>query len=87
MVHLWNWKKVSTADYARAIKAVGTDHFILSSDLGQYLNPIPTDGMKRFALELAEEGFSREDILKMGRDTSAALLGMEPAKGRSIKIR
>ncbi|MEE3366815.1 MAG: DUF6282 family protein [Planctomycetota bacterium] len=76
------WKKVTTADYARAIKAVGTDHFLLSSDLGQYLNPIPTDGMKRFALELAAEGFSRRDILKMGRDTPAALLGMTKIKDR-----
>lgn len=77
-----HWKRVTTADYARAMKAVGTDHFILSSDLGQFLNPIPTDGMKRFALELAAEGFSRKDILKMGRDTPAALLGMKPAGNR-----
>ena len=82
-----HWKKVSTADYAKAMKTVGTDHFILSSDLGQYLNPIPTDGMKRFALELAAEGFSQKDILKMGRDTPAALLGMKPAKGGPIKNR
>jgi hypothetical protein len=80
-----HWKKVTTADYARAMKAVGTDHFILSSDLGQFLNPIPTDGMKRFALELAAEGFSRKDILKMGRDTPAALLGMKPAGSRPIR--
>jgi len=82
-----HWKKVSTADYAKAMKTVGTDHFILSSDLGQYLNPIPTDGMKRFALELAAEGFPQKDILKMGRDTPAALLGMKPAKGGPIKNR
>ena len=82
-----HWKKVSTSDYAKAMKTVGTDHFILSSDLGQYLNPIPTDGMKRFALELAAEGFSQKDILKMGRDTPAALLGMKPAKGGPIKNR
>jgi len=79
------WKKVTTADYARAIRAVGTDHFILSSDLGQFLNPIPTDGMKRFALELADEGFSRNDILKMARDTPADLLGMKPATRRPIR--
>ena len=38
--------------------------------------------MKRFALELAAEGFSRGDILKMGRDTPAALLGMTKTKDR-----
>ena len=45
------------------------------------------DGMKRCALELAAEGFSQKDILKMGRDTPAALLGMKPAKGGPIKNR
>ncbi len=87
LVSMRHWKKVSTADYAKAIRAVGTDHFILSSDLGQYLNPIPTDGMKRFALELAAEGFSSRDILKMGRDTPAALLGMKQAKRRPTRMR
>ncbi len=87
LVSMRHWKKVSTSDYAKAMKAVGTDHFILSSDLGQYLNPIPTDGMKRFVLELAAEGFSQKDILKMGRDTPAALLGMKPANGGPIKNR
>ena len=78
-----HWKKISTEDYAQAIRAVGPEHFILSSDLGQYLNPIPTDGIKAFILELAEAGFSEKEIDLMCRRTPAELLGLrEPKKSR-----
>ena len=71
------WKHVSTADYAAAIKAVGAEHFVLSSDLGQYLNPIHTDGMQAFILGLREAGISDEQIDQMCRQTPAMLLGMK----------
>ncbi|MEE2989570.1 MAG: DUF6282 family protein [Planctomycetota bacterium] len=82
-----HWKKITSEDYARAIRAVGAEHFILSSDLGQYLNPIPTDGIKAFILDLAAAGFSEKEIDLMCRRTPARLLGMEqskePVKGAS----
>ncbi|MDP7205280.1 MAG: DUF6282 family protein [Pirellulaceae bacterium] len=82
-----HWKKITSEDYARAIRAVGAEHFILSSDLGQYLNPIPTDGIKAFILDLAAAGFSEKEIDLMCRRTPAHLLGMEqpkkPARGAS----
>jgi hypothetical protein len=78
-----HWKRISTEDYSQAIRAVGPEHFILSSDLGQYLNPIPTDGMKAFILELAEAGFSEKEIDLMCRRTPGELLGLrEPKKRR-----
>ena len=69
------WKKVTTEDYAKAIRAVGVEHFILSSDLGQYLNPLPTDGMKAFILELQSFGFSGSEIDLMCRKNPRTLLG------------
>ncbi len=71
-----HWRKISTAEYAKAIKAVGASHFILSSDLGQYLNPIHTDGMKAFILGLREAGISEKEIDLMCRRTPARLLGI-----------
>ncbi len=76
-----HWKKITSEDYARTIRAVGAEHFILSSDLGQYLNPIPTDGIKAFILDLAAAGFSGKEIDLMCRRTPAHLLGMEQPKG------
>jgi len=71
-----HWKQVTTADYVKAIREIGAKHFVLSSDLGQYLNPVPTDGMKSFLLELRAAGVKAEDIDRMARKNPAALLGM-----------
>lgn len=72
-----HWKKISTKEYAKAIREVGPKHFVLASDLGQYLNPIPTDGLKSFVLGLQEAGFSVAEIQLMCRTNPAALLGMD----------
>jgi predicted metal-dependent TIM-barrel fold hydrolase len=71
-----HWKHVSTEDYAKAIRAVGAEHFVLSSDLGQYLNPIHTDGMKAFILSLKEENFTGPEIHILGYQNAADLLGL-----------
>lgn len=72
-----NWKHVSTADYAKTIREVGVAHFVLASDLGQYLNPIHTDGLKAFILGLKDAGFTDDEIATMTRKTPAWLLGLE----------
>ena len=71
-----HWRKISTGEYAKAIRAVGAAHFILSSDLGQYLNPIHTDGLKAFILGLRGAGISDKEIDLMCRRTPAWLLGI-----------
>jgi len=72
-----NWKHVSTAEYAKAMREVGVEHFVLASDLGQYLNPIHTDGLKAFILGLKEQDFSDQEIRTMTSTTPAWLLGLE----------
>lgn len=71
-----HWKHVSSEDYAQAIRAVGVDHFVLSSDLGQYLNPIHTDGMKAFLLALRDAGFTQQELQKLASKNAAQLLGL-----------
>ena len=72
-----HWRHVSTEDYVEAIREVGAEHFVLSSDLGQYLNPVPTDGMKAFILQLLEAGIKQQQIDLMCRKNPAALLGLK----------
>ncbi|MCH8828134.1 MAG: hypothetical protein IID45_01005 [Planctomycetes bacterium] len=72
-----HWRKITSADYAQAIRSVGAKHFILSSDLGQYLNPIHTDGMKSFIFGLRQAGISDKEISWMCRETPARLLGLK----------
>jgi microsomal dipeptidase-like Zn-dependent dipeptidase len=71
-----HWRQVSTKDMAEAIKAVGADHFILASDLGQSGNPIHPDGYNKMVAGLKADGVSDEDIDKMMRKNPAKLLGL-----------
>jgi uncharacterized protein DUF6282 len=68
--------KDKVAEYADLIKAIGAEHFLISSDLGQYLNPLHTDGMKAFILGLREQGVGDIGIDLMSRKNPARLLGL-----------
>jgi hypothetical protein len=72
------WRHVSMEMYAQAIRTLGANHCVLSTDLGQYLNPTPTDGMKEFILSLGKLGITSEQINWMTRKNPARLLGLEP---------
>lgn len=63
-------------EYAAAIRAVGTEHCILSSDLGQVGNPLHPDGLAAFFRALREQGFAEADIDRMAKRNPAALLGL-----------
>ena len=47
------------------IQAVGAEHVILSSDLGQYMNPDPVEGFGDFLEKILEAGISQHDIYTM----------------------
>jgi len=72
------WRHISMEEYARAIRALGAEHCILCTDLGQYLNPTPADGMQEFIRGLSRQGIDEEEIAWMIRRNPARLLGLEP---------
>jgi hypothetical protein len=69
-------KAFNFPDYSAAIRAVGIQHCILSSDLGQVGNPLPPDGLEHFFDGLKEEGFSQADIDQMSKVNPSSLLGL-----------
>ncbi len=71
------WMTNLSGPNAKAFRAVGVEHFVLASDLGQYLNPVHTDGMKSFILGLREAGFSDKEIAVLSQKNAAWLLGLE----------
>ena len=78
-----DWMKIgrgdfSLSDYASVIREIGARHFLLSSDLGQELNPLHPDGLREFIRGLRAEGISAADIALMIRRNPATLLGLEP---------
>lgn len=70
-------KEYDFADYAKAIRYVGVDHCILSSDMGQPGNPLHTDGLTAFYAGLREQGFTQAEIDRMAKDNPAKLIGLQ----------
>lgn len=66
--------RIPLGDTAARIKAVGAQHFVLGTDLGQTGNPTPADGLQMFVTGLLAEGVTREQIQTMGREVPGALL-------------
>ena len=63
----------SVEDFVKAIRAVGAEHCILSSDLGQPVNPVHTEGWKIFLEMLRKAGITGGEIDLMARRNPARL--------------
>jgi Family of unknown function (DUF6282) len=72
-----SYKEFTFQEYARAIRYVGVDHCILSSDMGQPPNPLHTDGLVLFFKGLEEQGITQAEIDRMAKENPARLLGLE----------
>jgi hypothetical protein len=62
--------------FADAIRKVGPQFCILSSDLGQDGNPVPPDGFAEFLVAMRAKGFSQQEIDTMSKVNPARLLGL-----------
>ena len=69
--------QISISDCARVIKAIGAEHFLISSDLGQQYNPVHPDGMLAFINGLKAEGLDDHAIDLVARKNPARLLGLD----------
>ncbi len=62
--------------FADAIRKIGPEFCILSSDLGQKDNPLPAEGYAAFLAAMRARGFSQADIDRMSKRNPAVLLGL-----------
>lgn len=58
------------------IKAIGADHCIMSTDAGQWLNPVPVQQMGIYIQDMLNFGFSERDVGIMVADNPARILGI-----------
>jgi hypothetical protein len=70
-------KEFEIGDYVKAIRAVGPEHCILASDLGQAGNPLHPDGLEAFFAALRAAGISAADIERMSVSNPARVLGLK----------
>jgi hypothetical protein len=64
--------------YVKAIREVGPEFCVLSSDLGQVGNPLHPDGLLALYLYLRSQGFTEAEIDRMSKANPARLLGLQP---------
>ncbi|MGD9143370.1 MAG: DUF6282 family protein, partial [Dehalococcoidia bacterium] len=57
----------SPQERVEMIRAIGVEHCIMSTDLGQYWNPYPAEGFRFFMAILLRNGLSPEDIEIMAK--------------------
>jgi hypothetical protein len=70
-------KEFEIGDYLKAIRAVGPEHCILSSDLGQAANPLHPDGLAAFFQALRAAGISQAEIDVMAKTNPARAIGLQ----------
>jgi hypothetical protein len=70
-------KALDIGEVVKAIRAVGPQHCILSSDLGQAGNPLHPDGLAAFFKGLRDAGIPAADIDRMAKTNPAKALGLQ----------
>jgi predicted metal-dependent TIM-barrel fold hydrolase len=68
--------RMNAAQWAQAIREVGAEHIILSSDLGQPNGPLHPDGMVAYFAALKKEGITEAQIDMMAKTNPAKALGL-----------
>ncbi len=68
------WWRVSVGDFAAAIRKVGVQRAVISSDCGQLHNPPMVEALRMACQLLLEEGFAPDEIRQMLHHNPAALL-------------
>ena len=72
-------KMFDIQEYVDAMRQIGPDSCILSSDLGQAANPLHPDGLIKFMTDLKAHGLSIAEIDRMAKTNPAQLLGLSAA--------
>jgi predicted TIM-barrel fold metal-dependent hydrolase len=62
---------------AEAIRAIGAEHTILSTDSGQWLNPVPVQQMGIYIKDMLDLGISEKELRTMVSTNPAKMLGLE----------
>ena len=76
LAFLTHWSQIGAKHVAQAVRELGVDHVIVSSDLGQSANITHPDGLEVAIGQMKKEGLSDADIDKLLRKNPARLLGL-----------
>lgn len=69
--------RIPVENYIKAIRLVGAERVILSSDLGQAVNPVHTEGWKQILDIMRKAGATQRELDLMTKTNPAKLLGLK----------
>jgi predicted TIM-barrel fold metal-dependent hydrolase len=67
---------ITQKEIADAIRAIGAKYTVMSTDSGQWLNPIPAQSMGIYIKDMLDLGISEEEIRMMISTNPARMLGL-----------
>jgi hypothetical protein len=70
--------------FYEATRAVGPEHTVWASDLGQRFNPPVEDGLALLADRFLEAGFGEDDVHTMAVTNTRRVAGLDPVPAASI---
>ena len=76
LAFLVHWTQIGAKQVAQAIRELGADGLVVSTDLGQSTNMVHPDGIEAAIGAMKREGISDADIDTMMRKNPARLLGL-----------
>jgi len=68
--------RVDPQRIVEAIRAVGPEHCIMSTDFGQIFNPAPVEGLRMYIETLMRYGITEDEIITMVQKNPARALGL-----------
>jgi hypothetical protein len=77
LAFLTHWTQINAKHVAQALKELGAQSVLISSDLGQSGNMVHPDGIETAIAAMKKEGISDADIDTMMRKNPARLLGLD----------
>ena len=66
----------SPSELAQLLRTIGVEWCVLSSDLGNPVNAMPTDGFGEFMPKMLAAGMTERELAQMTKDNPARLLGL-----------
>ena len=69
---------MSPEEMVAALRTLGVEHCIVTTDFGQWMNPPPAEGMRMAIAALLEAGMSPDEVSALVKGNPSQILGRDP---------
>jgi len=72
-----SFSSTSPEEMVAAVRALGVEHCVVTSDFGQWMNPPPAEGMRMAIAALLQAGLNAQEVSTLVKTNPLWLMGME----------